>query len=268
MPESTVQQPHRSSVSRAGVQSEAILLERSSSASIRAGSAAILGDRAPTSRTPLIGERAPVFEAESTQGPILFPDDFRGRWVVFFSHTADFTPVCTTEYMMFAEMQSEFERLNCRLLGLSRDSVQRHAAWLQAIEQRMAFRELKNIQVAFPVISDPALTVARAWGMLHPADDVPRINRCVFFVDPDGIVRASCHYPAGTGRNVIEIRRLVLALQLADRHQIATPANWQPGEDVIIPTQGPYRTVRQPLENPFEDVQYLDWLLPLTRCPE
>ena len=220
----------------------------------------------PENRPPRIGERAPSFEAKSTQGRIRFPDNFRGRWVVFFSHAADFTPVCTTEFMMFASLQPEFKRLNCQLLGLSADSTDRHIAWLRAIEERIAYRNLKSVTVDFPVISDADSRVARTYGIYRPGAE--SAVRAVFIIDPAGIVRAMLQYPATNGRNVPEIRRLLLALQLSDRHQVATPANWQPGEDVIVPAADRCRAKPQTFENPFEDVQYVDWLVPLTQCPE
>jgi len=119
-------------------------------------------------RLPLIGEKAPSFEAETTQGMIHFPDDFKGKWVIFFSHPADFTPVCTTEFMTFATMQPEFEKLNCRLLGLSIDSTYSHIAWLRTIKEKIEYKGMKNVEVMFPVISDLKMDISKAFGMLQP----------------------------------------------------------------------------------------------------
>ena len=130
-------------------------------------------------RLPLIGEKAPSFKAETTQGPINFPDDFKGKWVVFFSHPADFTPVCTTEFMTFASMQPEFEKLNCKLLGLSIDSTYSHIAWLRTIKEKIEYKGMKNVEVNFPVISDLTMEVSKAFGMLQPAPATRRpCGRC------------------------------------------------------------------------------------------
>jgi len=192
----------------------------------------------PETRLPLIGEKAPSFKAESTQGPVNFPEDFKGKWVVFFSHPADFTPVCTTEFMTFATMQPELEKLNCRLLGLSIDSTYSHIAWLRTIREKIEYKGMKNVEVTFPVISDLTMDVARAFGMLQPQASTTQAVRAVFIIDPKAVVRAILYYPLGNGRNMEEIKRLLTALQYADEYQIATPANWQPGDDVIVPPPG------------------------------
>jgi len=214
---------------------------------------------------PRIGERAPAFEAETTQGPIRFPDDFQGRWLVFFSQAASFRPVCTTEFMTLAEMKGEFERLNCRLLGLSCDTVERQTAWLRAVESRTAWVDCKNVQLDFPVICDPDRHVARAYGILQPGNGTVRAS---FVIAPDSVIRASLYYPPSIGRNLLEIRRLLLALQLADRHQVATPANWQPGADVIRIPPPPGKIPGDWRENPFEDAQDFEWFGSSAQCPQ
>jgi len=219
-------------------------------------------------RLPLIGEKAPSFKAETTQGLITFPDDFKGKWVVFFSHPADFTPVCTTEFMTFASMQPEFEKLNCKLLGLSIDSTYSHIAWLRTIREKIEYKGMKEVEVTFPVISDLTMDVARAFGMLQPAASNTQAVRAVFIMDPQAVVRAILYYPLSNGRNMAEIKRLLMAMQLSDKHKVATPANWQPGDDVIVPPPGSCGVAKERMEKPDEDVRCLDWFMCLKKCPK
>jgi peroxiredoxin 2/4 len=219
-------------------------------------------------RMPLIGEKAPSFTAETTQGPISFPKDFEGKWVVFFSHPADFTPVCTTEFMTFASMQPEFEKLNCKLLGLSIDSTYSHIAWLRTIKEKIEYKGMKDVEVTFPVISDLTMDVAKAFGMLQPAASTTQAVRAVFIMDPEAIVRAILYYPLSNGRNMDEIKRMLVAMQLSDAKQIATPANWQPGDDVIVPPPGSCGTAKERVEEPDSDMKVLDWFMVLKKCPK
>jgi peroxiredoxin (alkyl hydroperoxide reductase subunit C) len=218
-------------------------------------------------RLPLIGEPAPSFHAETTQGPIHFPEDFKGKWVVFFSHPADFTPVCTTEFMTFAAMQPEFEALNCKLLGLSIDSTYSHIAWLRTIKEKIEFNGMKDIEVTFPVISDLTMEVSRAFGMLQPAASTTQAVRAVFIIDPESKVRAILYYPLSNGRNMEEIKRLLVAMQTSDKHNVATPANWQPGADVIVPPAGSCGTAKERTESPAPGTRVLDWFMILKKCP-
>lgn len=216
---------------------------------------------------PLIGEPAPGFEAETTQGPIHFPKDYEGRWVIFFSHPADFTPVCTTEFMTFASMADEFKALNCELLGLSIDSTYSHIAWLRTIREKIEYRGMKNVEVTFPVISDLTMEVSKRFGMLQPAASTTQAVRAVFIIDPKGLVRAILYYPLSNGRNMQEIKRLLVAMQHSDEFKIATPANWQPGEDVIIPPPGSCGSAKERVEQAGADYKCLDWFLCLKKCP-
>lgn len=218
-------------------------------------------------KLPLIGEKAPSFKAETTQGPLNFPDDYKGKWVIFFSHPADFTPVCTTEFMTFAAMQPEFDKLNTQLLGLSIDSTYSHIAWLRTIKEKIEFNGMKNIEVNFPVISDLTMEVSKAFGMLQPAASSTQAVRAVFIIDPQAIVRAILYYPLSNGRNMQEIKRLLTAMQLSDAEQIATPANWQPGDDVIVPPPGSCGSAKERTEKPAADTKVLDWFLTLKKCP-
>jgi len=210
---------------------------------------------------PLIGEEAPSFEADTTQGRIRFPGDYKGKWVIFFSHPADFTPVCTTEFMTFASMQEDFRGLNCELVGLSIDSTYSHIAWLRTIRERVEFRNLRNVEVTFPVISDLTMDVARAYGMLQPAASATQAVRAVFLIDPESKVRAILYYPLSNGRNFKEIQRLLMALQTTDKYGVATPADWQPGEEVIVPPPGSCGAAKDRVESKDPSIRCVDWFL-------
>jgi len=212
-------------------------------------------------RLPLIGEDAPSFEADSTQGKISFPVDYKGKWVILFSHPADFTPVCTTEFMTFASMQEEFHRLNCELVGLSIDSTFSHIAWLRTIKEKVEFRNMKNVEVTFPVISDLTMEVARKYGMLQPSASTTQAVRAVFLIDPQGKVRAILYYPMSNGRNFQEIKRLLVAMQTSDKYQVATPADWQPGEEVIVPPPGSCGAAKERMTPKDPNVRAVDWFL-------
>lgn len=214
-----------------------------------------------TIRLPLIGELAPEFEAETTQGPIKFPSDYKGKWVIFFSHPADFTPVCTTEFMTFASMQEEFRKLNTELLGLSIDSTFSHIAWLRTIKEKVEFNGLKDVEVTFPVISDLKMDVSKMYGMLQPAASTTQAVRAVFIIDPQGKVRALLYYPLSNGRNMQEIKRLLVAMQTSDAEKVATPANWQPGDEVIVPPPGSCGAAKERMESSDPTVRCVDWFL-------
>ena len=220
-----------------------------------------------TDRLPLIGEKAPEFEAETTQGMITFPKDYEGKWVIFFSHAADFTPVCTTEFMTFASMADEFKALNCELLGLSIDGTYSHIAWLRTIKEKIEYRGMKDVEVMFPVISDLTMDVAKKYGMIQAAASTTQAVRAVFVIDPQAMVRAILYYPLSNGRNMQEIKRLLIAMQHSDAHEIATPANWELGDDVIIPPPRSCGTAKERVEQAGEDYQCLDWFLCLKKCP-
>lgn len=182
----------------------------------------------PAPRIELNGP-APDFEANSTQGMLRLSEYAKGNWVILFSHPADFTPVCTTEFVEFARLAPEFERRGVRLLGNSVDSVYAHIAWIRNIEEKF------GVKVTFPVIADLDQRVSRLYGMLHAPSSVTATVRCVFFIDPKLTVRALIYYPLNVGRSFEEILRVADALQTVDRDQVACPANWRPGQDVIVP---------------------------------
>ena len=206
---------------------------------------------------PLIGEKAPSFEAITTQGKIKFPEDYKGKWIILFSHPADFTPVCTTEFMTFASMMKEFEELNTQLVGLSVDSLYAHIAWLRKIHE-LEWKGFKNLEVTFPLIEDIKMDVARKYGMIQPGQSTTQAVRAVFVVDPKGMIRTILYYPLSMGRNFDEIKRIILALQKADKDGVATPADWRPGDDVIIPTAGSCGVAKERMEND-ETLDCKDW---------
>ena len=208
---------------------------------------------------PRIGDLAPAFTAETTQGTIHFPKDFDGKWVVLFSHPADFTPVCTTEFMTFASMQQEFESLNCQLIGLSVDSLYSHIAWLRTIQEKLHFRNMEHVEVRFPLIDDIRMEVAMKYGMIQPNESSTKAVRAVFFIDPHARIRAMIYYPLSIGRNFEELKRVLLALQAADAYGIATPADWKPGEDVIVPPAGSCGVAKERMEGKQEGVYCQDW---------
>jgi len=224
--------------------------------------------RAPgEGRIPLIGEPAPSFVAVTTQGTIRFPEDYRGKWVILFSHPADFTPVCTTEFMTFATLMPQFEAVNCKLIGLSIDSNYSHIAWLRTIKDRIQYKDMRDVEVTFPVIADLKMEVAHKYGMLQPSADDSHAVRAVFVIDPEAKVRAVLYYPLSTGRNFPEILRMLVAMQTADKHHVATPADWQPGDDVIVPPPGSCGTAQERVEGKG-GLKCLDWFLCFREVPK
>jgi len=219
-------------------------------------------------RIPLIGERAPSFEAVTTQGKISFPDDYKGKWVILFSHPADFTPVCTTEFMTFASMAEDFRALNCELIGLSIDSNFSHIAWLRTIKEKIKFRDMENVEVNFPLIADLKMEVAKKYGMVQPAASDTQAVRAVFFIDPQGTIRALVYYPLSNGRNFDEIKRLLIAMQTSDKFKVATPADWRPGEKVIVPPPGSCGQAAERVAGSGRDYECQDWFLCFKNLPE
>ena len=209
---------------------------------------------------PQIGQDAPAFTANTTQGEINFPSDFKGKWIILFSHPADFTPVCTTEFMTFANMAKEFEDLNVQLVGLSVDSIYAHIAWLRKI-QDIEWKGMKNIEVKFPLIEDIKMEVSKKYGMVQSTVSDTQAVRSVFFIDPAGKIRAIIYYPPSLGRNFDEIKRVILALQKADADNVATPADWRPGDDVILPAPGSCGTAKERVETEEADKICYDWFL-------
>lgn len=202
-----------------------------------------------TPSMPRINEPAPAFKAKTTHGERSL-DDYKGKWLVLFSHPADFTPVCTTEFMGFAKAADRFKALNCELLGLSIDSVHSHIAWMRSIEEKF------GVEIPFPIIDDLSMNVAKAFGMIHPGASDTSAVRATFIIDPEGVIRAMVYYPMSNGRSVDEFVRLLTALQTSDANKVATPENWQPGEPVIVP---PPATAEAAKARAGEGYDYTDW---------
>jgi len=208
-------------------------------------------------KLPLLGDRVPSFEAQTTRGRIRFPEDYKGKWVVLFSHPADFTPVCTTEFVAFQKRYDKFKELNCELIGLSIDQVFSHIKWVEWIREKL------GIEIEFPIIADDQGKIARLMGMIHPGKGTNTV-RAVFIVDPKGILRAVLYYPQEVGRNMDEILRLVKALQISDESGVAMPANWPNneliGDKVIIPPASDEEAARDRLEKARAgEFECFDW---------
>lgn len=207
---------------------------------------------------PRIGDAAPVFKAVTTQGEINFPADYAGHWVILFSHPADFTPVCTSEFMTFASMESRFEEANTKLVGLSVDGLYSHIAWLRTIKEKIEYKGMKDVEVRFPLIEDITMEVSKKYGMIQPGESNTKAVRAVFIIDPKGVIRTIIYYPLSMGRNFEELYRAVIALQTADAFSVATPADWQPGDDVIVPTAGSCGVAKERMESK-EEMHCYDW---------
>lgn len=194
---------------------------------------------------------APDFEANTTHGPIQFSTWQAGRWVILFSHPADFTPVCTTEFVEFAKRYDEFEKKGVALIGNSIDSIYSHIAWIRNIEEKF------KVKVTFPVIADLDQKVAQLWGMIHKPSAVTATVRCVFFIDPKRTVRAMIYYPLNIGRNFDEIMRVIDALQCVDEKGVACPANWTPGQEAIVPPPVTQKAAEERIK--MTDIHITDW---------
>jgi peroxiredoxin (alkyl hydroperoxide reductase subunit C) len=207
---------------------------------------------------PRIGDKAPEFKAITTQGEINFPADYSGSWVILFSHPADFTPVCTSEFMTFASMEEQFAKANTKLVGLSVDGLYSHIAWLRTIKEKIEYRGMKDVEVTFPLIEDITMSVAAKYGMMMPGESSTKAVRAVFFIDPKGVIRTIIYYPLSLGRNFQELYRVVVGLQTADAFSVALPADWQPGDDVIVPTAGSCGVAKERMESK-DEMKCYDW---------
>jgi peroxiredoxin (alkyl hydroperoxide reductase subunit C) len=208
-------------------------------------------------RIPLIGEKAPSFKAKTTHGIINFPEDYKGKWVVLFSHPADYTPVCTTEFYAFQKRYDEFKKLNTELIGLSIDQVFSHIKWVEWIKEKL------EIEIKFPIIADDLGNIAKLYGMIHPGKGTNTV-RAVFIIDPNQIIRAILYYPQEIGRNMDEILRVIKALQVADKNGVAMPANWPNneliGSKVIIPPAASEKEAKERLEKAEKkEIEAYDW---------
>jgi peroxiredoxin (alkyl hydroperoxide reductase subunit C) len=201
---------------------------------------------------PRIGDLAPDFEAETTHGKKKLSTDYKGNWVILFSHPADFTPVCTTEFVAFSEIFPELQKRNVDLIGLSIDSTYSHIAWVRRIKEKL------GVEIPFPIIADLKMEVANKFGMIHPGESTTAAVRAVFVIDPERVLRAIIYYPLNAGRNMQEILRLVDAMQTADKHSVALPANWKPGDKVIVPPPSTQDAAEARIKEGYECI---DWFL-------
>ncbi len=202
---------------------------------------------------PRIGDKAPDFEAVTTKGQIKFSDFAKDKWVVMFSHPADFTPVCTTEMSGFAERKGEFDALNTELLGLSIDSIHAHLGWVQNV------KENTGVYFDFPIIADLDMKVSKLYGMLQPNESETAAVRAVFFIDPKKKIRLVMYYPLNVGRNMDEILRALEALQTSDAHQVAMPLDWKKGDKVIVPPPKTLDELNDRMND--ESLEKVDWYL-------
>ncbi|GKY86234.1 peroxiredoxin [Sinisalibacter aestuarii] len=201
---------------------------------------------------PQLNRPAPAFDAPTTHGQKSL-GDYKGKWLILFSHPADFTPVCTTEFIGFARKQDEFKAMGVELIGLSIDSVHSHIAWARNIKEKW------NVEIKFPIIADLNMKVANAYGMIQPGASDTAAVRATFIIDPEGVLRAMVYYPMNAGRSVDEIHRLVVALQTADEHKCAMPENWVPGERVIVPPPATDAAADARMADAGEGVEVTDW---------
>jgi len=185
-------------------------------------------------RIPLIGEQAPKFTAESTMGKITFPDDNNSKWTILFSHPSDFTPVCSSEILELAEAQDDFNKLNARIIVISTDAVSSHIEWVKSMEN-IKYKGRETVKITFPLVSDKTLEISKSYGMIHSYTSETKDVRGVFIIDPTDKIRAIFFYPMNVGRNIEEIRRTLLALETSEKQSVLTPANWEPGQDVLLP---------------------------------
>ena len=197
----------------------------------------------------------------TTMGKVNFPEDYKGHWVILFSHPADFTPVCTTEFITFARMADEFEAMNCKLIGLSIDSVHSHLAWAKSIEN-IDWKGEGCVKLPFPIIADISMDVARKYGMLQTVAKTQTV-RAVFIIDPEGVIRTILYYPMSCGRNFDEIKRIVQSLQTHDEYNVSTPADWRPGDPVVMPAPLTLEAAeeRMAATESDDDVEIYDWYL-------
>ncbi len=202
-----------------------------------------------TPAMPRLNEKAPAFEARTTHGMKTL-EDYKGKWLVLFSHPADFTPVCTTEFMAFAKAHEQFQAINTELLGLSIDSHYAHVAWVRNIKEKF------GVEIPFPIIEDLSMQVAKAYGMIQPGASDTSAVRATFIIDPEGVLRAMVYYPMTNGRSIPEFIRLVQALQTSDQHGVATPESWQPGDKVIVPPPADMDAAEARMNEGYECV---DW---------
>jgi len=208
---------------------------------------------------PMLGENAPSFIGESTTGTINFPEDYKGSWTILFSHPADFTPVCSTELLELAALQDDFNKIGVKLVVLSTDAISSHVQWVSSIET-IRYKNREPVKIKFPLLADENLEISKKYGMIQPDSDSRKDVRGVFIIDPSNKIRAIIYYPMTIGRNFDEIKRAVIALQTADSNNVLIPANWNPGDDVLVRLiKGEYND--NTLKPNDKDVSQLIWYM-------
>jgi peroxiredoxin 2/4 len=210
--------------------------------------------------SPLIGDIAPSFSAGSTKGTIRFPDDYYMKWKILFSHPADFTPVCSTELLELANMQDDFAKLNTKIVVVSTDGLESHAEWARSLED-IHYKDHPPVKIDFPMVSDKNLEVSKKYGMIRTDTGDVKDVRGVYIIDPENHIRAILIYPYNVGRNFDEIKRTLVALQTAENKNVLMPANWKPGQDVLIRPPKNSNSGTRPTQNDNEDVYSLSWFL-------
>lgn len=216
---------------------------------------------------PLIGDKAPEFVANTTNGVIKFPSDYAGKWVILFSHPADFTPVCTTEFITFQTMIEDFKELNTELIGLSVGTLTGHLAWIESIKD-IKYRDWSGVEITFPIIDDMNMEIAKKYGMIHGHESNNKTVRAVFIIDPNGIIRTILYYPLTTGRNFDEIKRTLIALQTTDAFGVSTPADWKPGDDVVVSAPSTVAEMNDRMHNKNKNMDVKAWFLTMQKLPE
>ena len=208
----------------------------------------------------LIGDMAPSFKANTTQGSLDFPNDYYGKWKVIFSHPADFTSVCTTEIMELAHMQDEFKKLNAAIIVISTDRLNSHIQWIKSMES-IKYKDYPSLKINFPLISDYDLKISKLYGMIHATSDPMHTIRAVYVIDPSNHISAIFYYPPNVGRNLEEIKRTLIALQLSDKKEVLTPANWYPGNDLLLPSPATANEAEKIAAKNSKDLYSLAWYL-------
>jgi peroxiredoxin (alkyl hydroperoxide reductase subunit C) len=209
-------------------------------------------------RIPLIGETAPSFTAESTNGEVNFPADYGKNWKILFSHPQDFTPVCTTELLELANLQGKFDNLGVKVVAISTDRLSTHEQWKKAMEG-LVYKDRKEVNIEFPLIADENLSVSKKYGMIHPESNTTRDVRGVFIIDPNNIIQAIYFYPKEVGRSTDELVRMITALQKTETDKVMTPANWKAGEDVMVNTIPNSKATKEELAS--EGLYNLAWFM-------
>ncbi len=218
-------------------------------------------------RIPLLGEMAPVFTAKTTNGKLNFPGDFPNKWKILFSHPADFTPVCSSEILQLASMQEEFEELNTKIMVLSTDGLNSHMAWINSLET-INYPDDESYEIKFPLIADPDHEISKKYGMIHSYTSSTRDVRGVFFIDPTDRILAIFFYPMYIGRNMEEIKRTLIALQTAEKHYVLTPANWDPGENVLVRSPATQKEAEKMEKLKGDDMTSLSWYMWFKELPQ